>query len=56
MQQVKEINITLDVVLSVPASSNEQAYETLDKMDILKQIQRLIERHQFIDLNTQTKH
>jgi hypothetical protein len=39
MEQIKDIGVTLDVVLSIQAKTNAEAYEKLDRMDILKLLQ-----------------
>lgn len=56
MEQIKEINVTLDVVLSVPASSNDEAYDKLNKMDILKLLQLAVEQCEFSESEHATKH
>jgi hypothetical protein len=56
MEEIKEINVTLDVVLSVPASSNEDAYNKLDRMDILKLLQLAVEQCEFLESESATKH
>ena len=47
MEQIKDIGITLDVVLSIPAKTNAEAYEKLNKMDVLKLLQLAVERCEF---------
>jgi hypothetical protein len=56
MEEIKEINVTLDVVLSVPASSNEEAYNKLDRMDILNLLQLAVEQCEFLESESATKH
>ena len=56
MEEIKKINVTLDVVLSVPASSNEEAYNKLDRMDILNLLQLAVEQCEFLESESATKH
>ena len=56
MEQIKEINVTLDVVLSVPASTNAEAYDKLDKMDVLNLLQLAVEQCEFAHSESVTKH
>jgi hypothetical protein len=51
MEQIKDIDITLDVVLSIPAKTNAEAYEKLNKMDVLKLLQLAVEQCDFENLN-----
>jgi len=45
-----------DVVLSVPASSNAEAYDKLDRMDTLKLLQLAVEQCEFSESERATKH
>ena len=56
MEQIKDIGITLDVVLSIPAKSNAEAYEKLNKMDVLKLLQLAVEQCEFDEAKHSTKH
>jgi hypothetical protein len=56
MEQIKEINVTLDVLLSVPARSNSEAYDKLDRMDILKLLQLAVEQCEFSESECAAKH
>ncbi len=56
MKQLRDISFTFDVVLSVPAKNDAEAYEKLNKMRALKQLQKVIETHEFIGLERATKH
>ncbi len=56
MKEIKDINVTLDLVLSVPAKTNAEAYEKLDRMDVLKLLQLAIEQCDFGDIGGATKH
>jgi hypothetical protein len=56
MEQLRDISFTLDVVLSVPAKSDAEAYEKLNKMRVLKQLQRVIEKHEFSEPENNQKH
>jgi len=47
MQETKQINVVLDIALSVPAKSNAEAHEKLNKMDIFKQLKRAVEQCDF---------
>ncbi len=55
MEQIKDIGITLDVVLSIPAKSNAEAYEKLDRMDVLKLLQLAVEQCEFNEAKHSTK-
>ncbi len=56
MNQIKDIGVTLDVVLSIPAKTNAEAYETLNKMGVLKRLKRAIEQCEFVKPDGETKH
>jgi hypothetical protein len=55
MEQIKDIGITLDVVLSIPAKTNAEAYEKLNKMDVLKLLQLAVEQCEFMESESATK-
>jgi hypothetical protein len=56
MEEIKDIGITLDVVLSIPAKTNAEAYEKLNKMDVLKLLQLAVEQCEFDEAKYSTKH
>ncbi len=56
MEQMKDIGVTLDVVLSIPAKTNAEAYEKLDRMDVLKLLKLAVEQCEFMGLENPTKH
>ncbi|MBT3195431.1 MAG: hypothetical protein HN338_03030 [Candidatus Ruthia sp.] len=56
MEEFKDIGVTLDVVLSIPAKTNAEAYERLDNMDVLKLLKLAVEQCEFKELESATKH
>lgn len=56
MKEMKDVSITLDVVLSVPAKTTAEAYEKLTQMQTLKRLKTAIEQCQFEASKFETKH
>ena len=56
MEEFKDSGVTLDVVLSIPAKTNAEAYERLDNMDVLKLLKLAVEQCEFNEAKHSTKH
>jgi hypothetical protein len=56
MEDFKDIGVTLDVVLSIPAKTDAEAYERLDNMDALKLLKLAVEQCEFRELENETRH
>ncbi len=52
MEDFKDIGVILDVVLSIPAKTDAEAYERLDNMDALKLLKLAVEQCEFRELET----
>jgi len=56
MEEVRDIDVTLDVVLTVIAKTNAEAYEKLDDMSVLSMLKLAVEQCEFMHLQNETKH
>ena len=56
IKEVRDIGVTLDVVLSIQAKTNAEAYEKLDDMGVLNMLKLAVEQCEFSHLQSETKH
>ena len=56
MKEIQDIGVTLDVVLSVPAKNEAEAYEKLSQMKTLRLLKMAVEQCEFDEAKFATKH
>ena len=56
MEEVRDIDVTLDVILTVIAKTYAEAYEKLDDMSVLSMLKLAVEQCEFMHLQNETKH
>ena len=56
MKQIKDIDVTLDVVLSIAAKTNAEAYKKINNMGVLKLLKMAVEQCEFHAEKQPTKH
>ncbi len=52
----RDIDVTLDVVLTVPAKTNAEAYEKLDDMGVLNMLKLAVEQFEYSGISNKTLH
>jgi len=56
IEAARDINVTLDVVLTIAAKTNAEAYEKLDDMGVLNMLKLAVEQCEFMHIQSETKH
>ena len=56
MEGVRDIDVTLDVVLTIAAKTNAEAYKELDDMGALNMLKLAVEQFEFSEISNKPLH